>query len=127
MTTAEVPATTLLLVDDEDDLRFAVRLMLTRSGFEVLEAANGQEALEVHAQYAGQIALVLLDLVMPVMDGRETLDALTERDPALPVLICSGYAPDGLGDLQARGERVGYLEKPFRRETLVARVRELVP
>lgn len=127
MIAPEAPARTVLLVEDEQDLRFAVRLMLKRAGFEVLEAGDGHEALAVHAQHADRIALVLLDLVMPVMDGRETLAALVDRDPALPVLICSGYAPDGLNELQGWGERVDFLEKPFRRETLVARVRALVP
>ncbi len=82
----------ILLVDDEEMLRQLGQKMLARLGYEVCLAANGLEALEIYRREGNAIDLVLLDMLMPGMDGRDTLRALRELDAELRVVICSGFS-----------------------------------
>ena len=82
----------LLLVDDEEALRVVTKKMLEHLGFEVLMAANGQEALEIYRQKGKNIEAVLLDLTMPEMDGEETFRELKKIDENVKVIVASGYS-----------------------------------
>jgi two-component system, chemotaxis family, chemotaxis protein CheY len=111
------PVRQLLLVDDDDDLRSAIADVLVEHGYEVLEAANGNEALVAAA--TGRPALILLDLMMPVMDGRTFLrhrarDAVVS---AIPVLVLTAQREDGLPTDAAV---IGVLPKPTDMATLLA-------
>jgi len=114
-------AGTVLVVDDEPQVRTLARRMLERHGFQVHTATDGREALEVAATRAGELVLVLLDLTMPGMDGYSVLRELHAVHPSLPVILCSGYSEEelrrGSGGLAA-----GFLHKPFRLEELLGRV-----
>jgi CheY-like chemotaxis protein len=81
----------VLLVEDEPAVRQVARVMLTRLGFTVLEAADGQGAVELFRQHQAVIRCVLCDLTMPGLDGWETLAALREMAPAIPAVLASGY------------------------------------
>ncbi len=103
---------TVLVVDDEEMLRTSIKAFLSRSGYRVMTAADGQEAVSLYASMAHQIDLVLLDMTMPVMDGIETLQRLTEIRPDVVVLGTSGYS-----EIEAE-ERFGahlsgFLQKPY--------------
>ena len=80
------------MIDDEPSLRKAVTLALKRSGFAVLTAVDGVDAVEVFQQHRDEIACVLSDLTMPRMNGWETLTALRKLSPGIPVILCSGYS-----------------------------------
>jgi two-component system cell cycle sensor histidine kinase/response regulator CckA len=106
-------AGTILLVDDEEIIRRSVRRVLVRLGYEVELAANGLEALEVIRSRRRELSLVILDLLMPVMNGEEAFHKIRAFDPDLPILIASGYArEDKVEELLAAGAK-GFVEKPF--------------
>ncbi len=115
----------VLVVDDEAQLRELVARILRRSGFEVLVAADGQEALTLAREHAEQIGCLLTDVVMPRMLGSELANRLTADLPGLPVLFMSGYADPMLTE-QPLGSDVRILSKPFTDTELLAEVRALV-
>lgn len=108
---------TVLLVDDERRARFALGFLLKNRGFTVKEAANGLEALAFVD--AGGVDVVVMDLSMPTMGGREAFLAMRARMPGLPVILTSGYGAAQLESLPHREDLFAFLEKPFREETLV--------
>ena len=103
----------VLVVDDEDALRRAVAASLQSLGYEVLEAADGIEALAIIARQPGTIGLMLLDLVMPRMDGRATFTAARELDPTLPVILATGTPEDPSALELAGAGVVEVLVKPY--------------
>ena len=115
----------VLLVEDEAPVRKLVERLLRRQGYEVLAAANAGEALLL-AEQARRLDLLLTDVVMPMMDGRQLAARLRGEHPKLPVIFMSGYHEDDvLSDLVASAD-VAYLEKPIRRDTLVRKLREVL-
>ena len=114
----------ILVVEDEPSLRFLVRKVLERSGFEVLEAASGTAALELWDKDKPQIDLLLTDMVMPDgMSGRQLVERLRADIPLLKVLYTSGYSTDLLGKDLALQEGVNFLQKPYPPAKLVQTVR----
>jgi CheY-like chemotaxis protein len=114
---------TILLVDDEEAIRKLGERILKQCGYTVLKAENGVQALEVYQAHRGEIALVVLDMLMPEMGGRECLHRLQELDPAARVLISTGYTVNGsVRELMSEGA-LGVVEKPFNIEDLAAMVR----
>jgi PAS domain S-box-containing protein len=114
---------TVLLVEDDEQARTLVHLMLEQLGYSVLTASNGGEALALCEAHAGPIDLLVTDLVMPGMSGREVADLVTERRPDTRVLFMSGYTDDMLVHLGIeRG--AAYLQKPYDENELARRVRD---
>ena len=114
---------TVLIVEDEDALRAAIRRLLQDEGYTVLEAQNGANALQVlDAPGAHRVALVLTDLRMPVMDGRQLAAALARLRPSLPVVFMSGFTAQ-LMDMRLVSPHFAFLAKPFRNDDLLATVR----
>jgi CheY-like chemotaxis protein len=115
----------VLVVDDEHLVRIMVQLGLEREGFDVWLAANGREAIAVYRAHKEDIAVVLLDVHMPGLDGPATLDALRKRNPEVRACFMSGdtgsYEPD---ELLQRGA-VHVLAKPFRLDDLANILRQL--
>jgi two-component system cell cycle sensor histidine kinase/response regulator CckA len=109
---------TILLVDDEDAVRTALRRLLTAQGHSVLEASDGLEAMDVVRMRAGNLDLVLSDVVMPGMNGTELAATLGRQYPGLPVILMSAYAPAGLSRVGTNGLVVPVLQKPFERDEL---------
>ena len=109
---------TILVVDDESVVRRTARSLLVSMGYDVLLAAGGEEAVEIYRQHGSRIKLVLLDMVMPVLNGRDTFARLRELDPEARVLFTSGFSyEERLDDLLALGA-CGFVQKPYRRITL---------
>jgi CheY-like chemotaxis protein len=115
---------TILLVEDEESLRKLTCTMLEQSGFTVLEAQGGLEAIEVARNCRGSIDLLLTDIVMPGMNGREVARNLTLARPGLKVVYMSGYSGFGNRGLDAQEEVL--LSKPFSREALLNKVHEVL-
>ncbi|MBX6366011.1 MAG: response regulator [Gemmatimonadetes bacterium] len=115
---------TILLVEDEEAVRSLATGVLRRSGYTVLEADCGEEALRLARAADRRIDLLVTDVVMPRMSGKEVADALLADDPSLPVLFISGYAADAL---QAGFHpRHGFLQKPFTPDVFSRAVRALL-
>jgi len=93
--------------------RTAARRVLQRTGYRVIEAENGVEAIERFAEQMGKWACVVLDLTMPVMTGDVALKEIRARDAVVPVLIISGYAPEDVAARVHSMDRVQVLQKPY--------------
>ncbi|MFN2454113.1 MAG: response regulator [Pyrinomonadaceae bacterium] len=115
---------TVLLVEDEPLVRKMAREILELSGYTVLDAANGSDALLVCERYDEPIHLVLTDVVMPQMGGRELADELAHRHPEIKVLYMSGYTDDAIVHHGVLNENTAFLEKPFKPNALARKVRE---
>lgn len=116
----------VLVVEDVRSLRMFTRRALELWGFEVLEAENGLEALQVLDSHAGPIDLVVTDIVMPGMDGRRLVERLRERWPEVPVLFVSGYTEDQIVRQGVLQEGEHFLSKPYQLADFSARVRALL-
>jgi two-component system cell cycle sensor histidine kinase/response regulator CckA len=114
---------TVLLVEDEELLRTATRDLLEGFGYHVLEASNGQAALGVTASYTGRIHVLLTDVIMPVIGGRETAERLRRLRPDLKVLYMSGYTDDAIIRHGVLPSDVVLLQKPFTGGALARKLR----
>ena len=119
-------ARTILVVDDESAVRELAREVLEEFGYEVIEAPNGETALDIHGARGQELDLVLLDLSMPGISGPETLRRLRARDPALPVVLWSGYSAEDDLPASVGAEARAFLEKPFELSTLVLKVQQVL-
>jgi two-component system cell cycle sensor histidine kinase/response regulator CckA len=116
----------VLLADDEEDVRSVVRAMLETLGYEVIEARDGVEAVELFRRHAAEIDLVILDLVMPRLKGEAALEQMRRIAPTVPAILVSGYDESGrIREIFAAGFG-GFLQKPFRRQDLGKKVRALL-
>jgi CheY-like chemotaxis protein len=117
---------TILLVEDEEAVRKLAASVLRKSGYAVLEAPSGPDALEVASRHAGKIHLLVTDVVMPRMSGRELAKRLVEARPGLPVLFVSGYTTDAIVQNGVLDPGVSFLQKPFTSADLIRRAQELL-
>ncbi len=117
---------TVLLVEDEETVRDVVREALKASGYTVLAATSGGEALQEAGRHQGPIHLAVTDLVMPDMSGRELAERLAHLHPDTKVLYMSGYTDDAVVHHGVREAGVAFLQKPFTPDALARRVRELL-
>jgi PAS domain S-box-containing protein len=109
---------TILLVDDEALVRRTVRKMLERFGFELLEAANGREAVQVFREHTDEIVLVLLDKKMPVMGGEEAFDEISKLRSDVKVVLSSGYNEEDATACFGDRRPAGFIKKPYRMSEL---------
>jgi len=116
----------ILLVEDEDGVRALMARTLRQQGFEVLATANGMEALQVAKSHERPPDLLVTDVVMPGMTGRELADTLRQQYPTLKVLFVSGYTDDALLKRGVMEAREALLAKPFLPRELGARVRQIL-
>jgi len=128
-TSGEMPAfgsETVLLVDDEEFVRELGARILTKHGYTVLQAVNGREGLDLFKKERSRISLVILDLIMPEMGGKECLNGLLKIDPNVRVLIASGYAPDASVKETVQIGAKGFVNKPFRVKELLRDIRRVL-
>ena len=117
---------TILLVEDEEVVRGLSRRVLAASGYTILEAGAGEEALELAARYEGTIDLVLTDVVMPGMRGPELVSRLRSARPGIRVVLTSGYTGENVVPNGPGHEGTAFLEKPFAPQALLRKVREVL-
>jgi NO-binding membrane sensor protein with MHYT domain/signal transduction histidine kinase/ActR/RegA family two-component response regulator len=115
---------TILLVEDQPDVRAVARATLVRHGYTVIEAARGEEALQLTRQYAGVIHLLLTDVVMPGMNGRELGRLFLEQRPEIHVLYTSGYTDHAIVQHGVLEPGLAFLQKPFSPNSLLRKVRD---
>jgi len=116
----------ILLADDERNLRMLVHTTLEERGYSVLEAACGEEALEIFEKHKESVSLLLCDVVMPRMSGREVAERLVDLRPDLKVLFMSGYTDDAVIRHGLQSKISNLVQKPFTVKTLADKVREVL-
>jgi CheY-like chemotaxis protein len=114
------------LVEDEESVRSLTRLILQQGGYRVLEASNGEEALDALAQHREPIDLLVTDVVMPGVGGRELAERLLAKDPDLRILYLSGYTDDAVVRNGVLRDQVQFLQKPFTPAAFSQKVREVL-
>jgi PAS domain S-box-containing protein len=117
---------TILLVEDQDEIRDLVREFLEKNGYTVLHAADGNEALQMAKEYKHPIHLLLTDVVMPNLGGRELARRLTQPRPQMKVLFMSGYPDHATWSSELVDDTAAVLQKPFPLDTLVRKIRTLL-
>lgn len=115
---------TILLVEDEPSILAMGKTMLERLGYRVLGAATPAHALRLAQEHSGEIHLLMTDVVMPEMNGRDLNRSLSARHPGLKCLFMSGYTPDAIAHHGVLDEGVHFIQKPFTMATLSAKVRQ---
>jgi CheY-like chemotaxis protein len=117
---------TVLVVEDEPAMREVTRRILSRRGYRVITAASGREAIEIAANHAGGIDVLLTDVIMPQMLGKEAAERICALRPSVKVLFMSGYT-QGLLDTQGVLEAgVNLIEKPFTEASLLTKLRQII-
>ena len=114
---------TILVVDDEPHIRAGAAQVLERTGFTVLTAADGREAVAVFRRARGDVRAVLLDLTMPHMDGAATARELRQIRPDVRIVLSSGYTKEEATRQFTDRDLVGFLQKPYALKDLVATIR----
>jgi len=117
---------TILLVEDQKELRELVSQMLEMNGYTVVAAGEGLEALEICKQHTGSIHLMLSDVVMPQMGGRELAQRLASLRPSMKVLYMSGYTSNAIVHHGILDPGTAFLQKPFTPDGLARKVREVL-
>lgn len=117
---------TILVVDDEGAIRTMLRLFLQRSGYKILEAADGKSALSVAENHVGPIHLLLTDLVMPRMDGRVLAETISINRPEMQILFMSGYTEDELVRQRMADGSSHFIHKPFAISAMSKKIREVL-
>lgn len=116
----------ILLVDDEPEVGVLTQLILSDEGYKVVTAQDGDQAIAIFEKLAAHISLVILDLIMPSMDGEDVFNRLREFDPGISVVLSSGFSnQEKLERMLARGLR-GFIRKPFTQQRLLEEVRVIV-
>lgn len=119
-------ASWVLVVDDEIVVRDLLQRFLALEGYRVTTAADGLEAVRAFQSHPGGFQAVILDVLMPRMDGRDTFDALRRMNPTLPVLIMSGFAPGERADQIIGQPGTAFIHKPFVLGDVLMRLESLI-
>src|SRR5580765_4837734 len=123
---AETPRETILVVEDEVNLRRLTRQFLENQGYTVVEAADGAAAVQICVAHQGTVHLMLTDVIMPGMNGRELAQRVSEIRPNMKVLYMSGYTENAIGHNGTLDAGITLLQKPFTLHALKAKVREVL-
>ena len=117
---------TVLLIDDDEMIADVSEMILKNSGYDVVSAKSGKEAIEVYKENHSRIDMVILDMILPDMGGGDTYDKLKEINPGIKVLLASGYDIDYQGrDIMERGCD-GFIQKPFNMNELLEKIRGIL-
>jgi len=116
----------ILLVEDEDMVSDVTKRILERSGYTVLTAANGKEALNLYEKETDRISLVIIDLIMPEMGGKQCLEELRKIDSDLKILVTSGYPVDGPTKEAIKSAAADFLGKPYGMKEILRAVRDIL-
>lgn len=117
---------TVLVVEDETSIRALVRLTLQRAGYNVLEAQDGDSALDLYATHSGPLHLLITDAIMPGMSGQQLGNSLQALQPHLKLLLMSGYTEDTLAQRGVRTPEMHFLPKPFTPDALLRTIRQVL-
>ena len=117
---------TILLVDDEEKIRQVFKESLKLLGYSVIAADSGEQAIDIYRENSDNIDIIMLDMIMPGLSGKETYRELREIDPRCRVLLSSGYSLEGEESEILQDDRNSFIQKPFKIEKLSATIREML-
>ena len=117
---------TLLVVEDDDSVREFTKRMLKTLGYNVLIASDGQKGLELFKSHASQIDMIITDMIMPNMTGKQFVEAVRQIDKDIKIMFVSGYSPDDTTDGTALGQSVAFFQKPYTRDQLAKKIRDVL-
>lgn len=117
---------TILIAEDDEGIRGLATVVLERHGYTVLAAKDGREAVRIFRKNNDAIDLVILDVVMPKMNGKQTCEEIMQTRPDVRVLFTSGYAGDVVIDKGVHGEQIDFIAKPLQAQSLLLKVREVL-
>lgn len=117
---------TILVCEDNEMVRELMVSILSKSGYTVLAAEKASKALKLAAEHESAVQLLITDVIMPEMNGKELADVLTALNPDLKTIFTSGYVSNVIGTIGMPGEDVEFIEKPFSRDTLLERVQRVL-
>ena len=117
---------TILLIDDEEMILDVGKALLEKLGYQVMAAGGGRQGLEIYRQNPANIDLVILDMIMPEMNGAETYERLKKLDPRVKVLFSSGYTMDGVANDILKQSSPSFIQKPFDLKKISHKVREVL-
>ena len=117
---------TILVIDDEEIIRNVARDILHELGYDVLLASGGKEGVKVYADKKDVIDLVILDMIMPEMGGKETFKRLREINPDVKILISSGYGQDSLTEHVMDNGEAGFIQKPYNINEIAEVIKEVM-
>ncbi len=115
---------TVLIIDDEENVRDLAASQLESLGYDVILAEDGEKGIEIYISQKDNIDLVLLDIIMPKIDGRKTNQLLMKTNPGVKVILMSGYSKDGISETILNEGAMGFIQKPFRLQDLSEAVAE---
>jgi DNA-binding NtrC family response regulator len=115
---------TVLLAEDNESVRSLTERILGSLGYKVLIACDGEEALDIFRRHGKEIAMVVLDVVMPKMGGKQAYDEMTKIHPGLKVLFLSGYSANAIHESFVLLPGISFLQKPFGKDALAGKMRE---
>ncbi|MDH5751556.1 MAG: response regulator [Deltaproteobacteria bacterium] len=116
---------TVLLAEDEERVRILLAGLLEKAGYSVIQAPNGEEALKMFSAAEPRVDLVVLDMVMPGMGGREVVEKLHEKEPDLPIILCTGYPGQELSQEFLEKHSLSLIRKPFMPVDLLRTLRDV--
>jgi two-component system cell cycle sensor histidine kinase/response regulator CckA len=114
------------VVEDQEAVRSFAKAALRQHGYQVIQASNGDQALSVANSHSGQINLLLTDVIMPGLNGRDLSDRLKAVRPNVKALFMSGYTADVIANRGVLNPGIAFLHKPFSQEELARKVREVL-
>jgi PAS domain S-box-containing protein len=117
---------TVLMVDDEDYIRDLGTTLISQFGYKVITANNGKEALEAYQREGKSISLIILDLIMPEMDGRKCMEEILRVNPNAKVIIASGHSESGSANGVIAAGAKGFVQKPYNMKQLLTTIREIL-
>ena len=118
--------TTILMVEDEAELSKLSRYILTKEGYTILEASDGQQAVELYTQFHHKIHIVLMDLGLPKLDGKEVFGKLREINPEVKVIFMSGYMDECLASELIKAGGKALIQKPYSPDTMLQNLRAVL-
>ena len=117
---------TIIIAEDERQVRESMRLFLQKNGYKVIEAKNGEEAVSKFKENRGAVSLVLLDVIMPVKNGREAYEEIKGIEPGVKTIFMSGYTDDIISQKGILEEGVDFISKPINPDTLMRKIRDVL-
>jgi PAS domain S-box-containing protein len=117
---------TILLAEDNEEVRKTMKMMLENAGFKVIEAKDGNEAVQLYSKYKDKIHLFLSDMIMPRMSGKEARDEIRNIKPNIKVLFTSGYTADLISTNGTLDKEIDFISKPVTPKVLITKVREIL-
>ena len=117
---------TILVADDEDTIRFMIKRLLTKAGYTILLAENGVEAVNLYRQHRDEISLIILDMIMPEMNGEKAYELISGINPDVKVLLSSGYSQNGQANAILKKGIKGFLQKPYDLNQILHQIRNVL-